>query len=159
MGVIRKSNENFSNDGFGMAAVDVKFSPGLSGLTSNNVNDAILEIAEIVKNTALQFVGKSYVCYDNNAKMQFLKDSLVDASRAEGGFKLFTLTISDAVAYIGMTTTAGTKCSFTLHSIATPATAYYGYFDNMSTGAADSFKMYQINGDGTELFTKAGFSI
>lgn len=161
MGAIMHGGNNYSHNGLMSPATDVSFAAGLSGLKSKNVNDAILEVLEIVQNVVAQFTSHTYEYTGANGqtKMAFLKEALVESSRSVGGFHLMYLTVETDNRFVGMTTTAGTKCSFTLHSIDNPSVMYYGYFDNMVTGNVDSFRMYKVTNDGTELFSKPDFTI
>ena len=161
MGAILHDGNNYSGTGIGTPAVDIPFAAGLSGMKAKNVNDAILEIFDIVKNSVAQFTSHEYTYTGDNGqtKMQFLKDCLKKSSRSIGGFHLIYLTVESDNRFVGMTTTAGTKCSFTLHSIDNPGVVYYGYFDNMVTENSTSFMMYKVSTDGTELFSKPDFTI
>lgn len=161
MGSILHGGNNYSGTGIGTPAVDITFAAGLSGLKAQNVNDAILELLEIVQNSVAQFTSHQYTYTGDNGqtKMQFLKESLKKSSRSVGGFHLMYLTIASDNNFVGMTMTAGTKCSFTLHSVEDPGVIYYGNFDNMVTENSNSFMMYRVSNDGTELFSKPDFTI
>lgn len=161
MGSLVRGGVSYTHNGYGSAATDVQFLAGDSGLVSKDVNSAILELATILKNSVAQFAyhNYQYTGANNQTVMEFLKETLIDASRSIGGFHLFYLTVAEDKHYIGLTMTADTKCSFDLRSVENPSVAYYGSFDNMSTGSADSFKMYAVTTDGEELFSKPEFTL
>lgn len=137
-GSLYRGGVNFSNGGPGSPATDISFAPGLSGLTSNNVNSAIIELATIVKNAVDQFTTHEYVypTGDNTQTVSaFFEKSLRDASREAGAFHVMYLTVSEDQHYIGVTTTANHKCNFSLHSVEDPEKNYTGSFDDSNTDA------------------------
>ena len=154
-GSILKNGVNYSNGGLKNNAFDVSFVAENTNMVSNNVNDAINELARIVTNAVEQFNTHRYEL--GSDRIASLKTALVESSRRVGGMCMFELATGENVEYIGSTMTTSNECSFILHKIADPSVRYYGYFNNMSTGAADSFKMYDRNG--VEQFSKSGFTI
>ena len=151
----------YSGNGYDMPATNIKFSAGNSGLTSENVNDAIIELSRIVSNAVSQFAYHNYKYDIDTGKtvMEFLKDSLISASHSVGGFHLFYLEISEDKHYIGLTMTCNTSCSFNLRSIENPSIAYYGVFDTIIGDSAGNFTMFKINTDGENLFDSVDFTI
>lgn len=151
MGSIYRGGKNFSQNGPGMPATQVPFAAETSGLKAKNVNAAILEVYGIVQNAVKQFTAHTYT-YPTGANDQsvedFLKDALKTASQKPGGFNLLDIT-KDNKHYIGVTSTVGSKCSFTLHSVENPANIFYGYFDNMNS--AGGVKIYKVTGTETTL--------
>lgn len=158
-GSIYRDGVNYSNAGPGCPATSITFLPETSGLKSKNVNDAIIELANILNTAVAQFVSHTYEypTGSSQAKIDFVKETLKEASRAVGGFHLFSMK-TGVNEYIGMTHTVDNKCSFTLHSVDDPKLFYYGYFDDMDT-ASDKFYMYQATGTETNIFEESVFPL
>lgn len=152
-GSILRGGVNYSNHGFNTSAFDIGFSADINtGLASNNVNDALNELAYIVRNVAEQFSVHSFTL-GADAKAS-LKEALLTCSRAIGGQRGFELRDSnDVIKYIGVTLTSNTSCSFMLHSVADRSKIYYGAFDNLDS---TSFEMYPFAG-GSECFSDPSF--
>ena len=131
-------------------AADVEFSPAISGMAANNVQDAIIELHQTFNSIKNAITGNTYTFSTSDHKTEFV--NILNTQARLNNFTVFFIP-----GFIGftMTRTEG-NTTFSLYS-QTNEDVYVGNFNTLSSST--QFTMYKVTASNTNLFTTGTFPL